>query len=247
MLFDGFTVCAQLFNFLLLVWLLRRYLYRPILDAVEAREKLIAEQLNDAAAQKAAAQATRQQFESKCEEFAEQREMMLQKAVDEVARERTQMLARARQEADELRAEFAEKLGGDRAAWEREIAEQTQQEVFAIARRTLHDLADATLEDQIVHCLARRLQQLPAEERSKLEAGLPGKHTQVVVRSVFEVGESNRNELRDAIGQMLQTPCEVQFVMVTDIGCGIEVLFNGYKVAWNISDYLEAAQESFKH
>ena len=49
MLIDWFTVGAQAVNFLVLVWLLRRFLYRPILKAIDAREKRIADQLADAA------------------------------------------------------------------------------------------------------------------------------------------------------------------------------------------------------
>jgi F-type H+-transporting ATPase subunit b len=42
MLIDWFTVGAQALNFLILVWLLKRFLYKPILDAIDAREKRIA-------------------------------------------------------------------------------------------------------------------------------------------------------------------------------------------------------------
>ena len=42
MLIDWFTVIAQMLNFLILVWLLKRFLYQPILDAIDAREKGIA-------------------------------------------------------------------------------------------------------------------------------------------------------------------------------------------------------------
>ena len=56
MLIDWFTVGAQVVNFLILVWLLKRFLYRPILDAIDAREKRIARVLADTDAKKAAAQ-----------------------------------------------------------------------------------------------------------------------------------------------------------------------------------------------
>ena len=37
MLIDWFTVGAQALNFIILVWLLKRFLYKPILDAIDAR------------------------------------------------------------------------------------------------------------------------------------------------------------------------------------------------------------------
>jgi F-type H+-transporting ATPase subunit b len=59
-LIDWFTVGAQLLNFIILVWLMKRFLYQPVLDAIAAREQKIAAQLADVAAAKA--QAHRQQF-----------------------------------------------------------------------------------------------------------------------------------------------------------------------------------------
>ncbi len=51
MLIDWFTVGAQALNFLILVWLMKRFLYKPILNAIDAREKKIAAELADADAQ----------------------------------------------------------------------------------------------------------------------------------------------------------------------------------------------------
>ena len=65
MLLDWFTVGAQTLNFLVLVWLMKRVLYKPILDAIDAREKRIALALADAAAKKAEAQKERDEFQKK--------------------------------------------------------------------------------------------------------------------------------------------------------------------------------------
>ena len=73
MLIDWFTVVAQVVNFLILVWLLKRFLYKPILDAIDAREKRIAAELADADAKKAAAEKQRDEFQRKSAAFDEQR------------------------------------------------------------------------------------------------------------------------------------------------------------------------------
>ena len=83
MLIDWFTVGAQALNFLILVWLLRRFLYKPILHAIDAREKRIATELADADAKKAEAQRERDEFQHKNEEFDQQRAALLRQATDE--------------------------------------------------------------------------------------------------------------------------------------------------------------------
>ena len=62
MLIDWFTVGAQVLNFLILVWLLKHFLYKPILNAIDAREKRIASELADADAKKTEAQKERDDF-----------------------------------------------------------------------------------------------------------------------------------------------------------------------------------------
>src|SRR5208282_6098025 len=104
MLIDWFTVGAQALNFLILVWLMKHFLYQPILHAIDAREKRIAAELADAAAKKAEAQKDRDDFQHKNEEFDRQRAALLDKATDEAKAERQRLLEEARQVADELSA-----------------------------------------------------------------------------------------------------------------------------------------------
>jgi F-type H+-transporting ATPase subunit b len=96
MLIDWFTVAAQALNFLILVWLMKRFLYKPILNAIDAREKLIAKELADADAKKAEAQKEHEEFQKKNEEFDQQRAALLTKATDEAKTERERLLDDAR-------------------------------------------------------------------------------------------------------------------------------------------------------
>ena len=83
---DWFTVVAQAINFLILVWLLKRFLYRPILHAIDERKKGIANQLAEAEAKKAEAQKERDDFQHKNEEFDQERAALLKKVTDEASR-----------------------------------------------------------------------------------------------------------------------------------------------------------------
>src|ERR1700678_4385423 len=107
---NWFTVVAQAINFLILVWLLKRFLYQPILCAIDARERGIAAQLAAAEAKKAEAQQDRDEFQHKNEVFDQERAALLHKATDEANVERQHLLNVARQEADSLRAKRQEAL-----------------------------------------------------------------------------------------------------------------------------------------
>src|SRR5271165_4414373 len=98
MLINWFTVCAQAINFLVLVWLLKRFLYKPILHAIDEREKGIAAQLADAEAKKALAQAERDDLQHKKEAFDQERAELLKRATAEAMAERQRLLDAARKD-----------------------------------------------------------------------------------------------------------------------------------------------------
>ncbi len=97
MLINWFTVTAQAVNFLILVWLLKRFLYRPVLAAIGEREKLIAAQINEAEKKKAEALKEQADFLHKNEEFDRQRATLLIEATDTAKKERERLMDAARQ------------------------------------------------------------------------------------------------------------------------------------------------------
>src|SRR5271155_1747633 len=113
MLIDWFTVGAQALNFIILVWLLKRFLYKPILDAIDAREKRIAAELADADAKRAVAQKERDEFKQRNDDFDRQRAALLAQAVDEAKAERQRLVDEARKAADDLSARRRETLSND--------------------------------------------------------------------------------------------------------------------------------------
>src|SRR5271157_3837052 len=102
MLIDWFTVGAQIVNFLILVWLLKHFLYKPILNAIDVREKKIAAELADADAKRADANKERDDFKHKNEEFDQQRAALLNKATEDAKVERQRLLDEARQATDAM-------------------------------------------------------------------------------------------------------------------------------------------------
>ena len=165
MLIDWFTVGAQALNFIILVWLLKRFLYKPILNAVDARENRIAAELADADAKKTEAQEERDEFQRKNEEFDQQRATLLRTATDEAKVERQRLLDNAREAADVLSAKRQEAMRSDANNLNQAVRRRTQQEVFAIARKALTDLATTSLEERMSDVFTRRLRTMDGKAK----------------------------------------------------------------------------------
>jgi F-type H+-transporting ATPase subunit b len=242
MLIDWFTVSAQALNFLILVWLMNRYLYKPILNAIDAREKRIAAELADAAAKKTEAQKERDDFQHKNEEFDRQRAALLAKATDEAKAERQRLLDEARKAADDLTAKRMETLQSDARNLNQAISRRTQQEVFAITRKTLADLSTTSLEERMGEVFTRRLREMNGNAKESLSGALKTASEPGLVRSAFDLPNEQRAAIQNALNETFSAKISVRFETAPDLVSGIELTSNGQKVAWSIADYLASLE-----
>ncbi|MHB8898507.1 MAG: F0F1 ATP synthase subunit delta [Thermoguttaceae bacterium] len=243
MLIDWFTVGAQVLNFLILVWLLKRFLYKPILHAIDAREERIVAELADADAKRVEAQKERDEFQHKNAEFDLQRHELLSKAKDEVNAERQHLLDEARQAADALRAKRQDALNREQQILNNEITRRTREEVFAIARKTLTDLAETTLEERLSEVFTRRLQAIDGEAKESLAMALQTSANPAFVRSAFDLPAEQRAAIQQALNDTFAADIHVRFETAPNVISGIELTSNGQKVAWSIADYLASLEK----
>jgi len=244
MLIDWFTVGAQALNFLILVWLMKRYLYKPILHAIDAREKRIAMELADADAKKAEAKQERDEFQQKNEKFDQQRAMLLSQATDEAKAEHQRLLDEAREEADTLSAKRQDTLRFDAHNLNQAISRQTKQEVFSIVRKTLTDLATVTLEERIGEVFTRRLREMDDHSKETLGEALKKLSSPALVRSTFDLPAEQRAAIQNALNETFSAEIQVRFETSPDLVSGIELTTNGQKLAWSIADYLTSLEKS---
>jgi F-type H+-transporting ATPase subunit b len=244
MLIDWFTVGAQALNFIILVWLLKRFLYKPILDAIDTREKRVAAELAGADAKNAEAQKDRAEYQLKSEQFEQRRAALLSQATRDVAVERQRLLAEAGAAADAVAAQRLKVLRGELDNLNQAIRQRTQQEVFAIATRALTDLAASSLEERTVEVLMRRLHMLSGSAKDVLAKAVRTASDPVLIRSAFELSGAQRAAVQNAINETFAIDAHVRFETAPELICGIALSTNGQKLAWNIADYLASLEAS---
>ena len=252
MLIDWFTVGAQVLNFVILVWLLKRFLYRPVLDAIDAREARIARQIAEATASQAAALQEQEDFKRRNEDFDVRRDALLKQATADAEAERQRLIDNARQAADASTAKRQEAERNDSERQRRGLAERTRAEVFAITRRVLADLADDPLEERVGAVFLRRLAALDAAALTALASGLDHTTPRATVRSAFEPAAGQREILRNAIAAALErgrgvplgSPLVIVFETAPDLLGGIELVVGGRKLGWNVVEYMDALEQA---
>ncbi len=239
MLIDPFVVIAQIINFLILVALLKRFLYQPITQAMEARSQRIERQLATAAAKEQDAETEKELYRQKQQELAAQKQAWLEQAQQEVAQEKEILTQQAQAEVELARSQWYENFEQDRQKFTRELRDRLSEQVALTSRQALSDLANASLEAQIIETFIDRLYNLDQRQTEKISTTpISNPQSITTIRSSFPISDRQREQLIDAIQQKIATNAKVQFETVEDFICGIELRYGGHKISWNLEHYL---------
>lgn len=235
---DWFTVAAQIVNFLILTWLLKKYLYKPVLDAVQAREKKIAAQLAAAAATETAAEDKKKDYEEKNAVLDRTTRDLLDKAKAEAGIEKDKLIAEARELVDKQQADWMDALAQEHQQAGKELVSMTQATVLGIARKCLGDLADARLEENMAASFVRSIGELDKTDRDALAVAIAGS-PEITVISALGLPEGSQAAIARAIaaaGGLSAKP--VIFRTDPALIAGIGMYATGYKLEWSLGAYL---------
>lgn len=249
---DWFTFFAQIVNFLIVVLLLRRFLYKPILKAMAEREAKIAAQFEDAEASKREAQEEAERYRVQRAELDTDIDALMTEATAKAAERRKAMVAEAREEVESMQDRWYAAIEHEKQLFLHRIRERLGQQVFHIAKSALSDLAGAELEAEIVDVFLQKLDAQETEASTVAAHSSEPDETPIVVRSAFELDEPTRQRIKQAVQSRVMHDrsdgnapdmVEVVFEQTADLICGIETQFENRRIAWNLNDYLTRFEE----
>ncbi|GJL74711.1 F0F1 ATP synthase subunit B [Nitrosomonas sp.] len=244
---DWITVSAQIINFLILVWLLKRFLYRPVMQAMDRREQRIFEQMDDAQAREQKANEKMQHYLDKMNELARTREEILAKTQEKAEQQKRQLLDEARQEVAKTRVHWQKQARQEKEELLDNLRLQVSNAVQGIARKALGDLADIGLEEQIIHSFIGRLTSLDKESRALMLGSSEGPAEAARIASAFELDSSARSRLTRAIHEHLIDGIEVKYSESPELLCGITLTVGEGQLSWNLADYLQQLNQHIEN
>lgn len=236
---DWLTVIAQIVNFLVLVWLLQHFLYRPVIDAMDRREQRIADRLEQAEQRERTAEQKVQLYENKRIGLEQTREQRLQE-VEVVAQEKhSVLLEQARNEIQQLRDQWQQQLQQEQQDYLKALRKTSVQAIQQTGRRILGDLADIELEAQIITVFLKRLVNMDDAMRQKLQDS----DSMIHISSAFDLDVTTQNRITQAIHEQLNKSVTLEYSQSNDLLCGIVLKAGNYQVSWNMEDHLQMLDE----
>lgn len=244
MLIDWFTVTAQIINFLVLVALLKRFLYSRIITVMDQREERIASRLGEAEKMKKEAEREAETYRRTNRELDEKREEMLFQVKEEVELKRKDLMKRAHGEVDQIQARWHEAIQREKDAFLQDLRQRTGKQVYTIARRALTDLANAHLEQRMVETFVERIAKLDEKKKKAILASMQRGDHGVVINSAFEIPTDAQEKITKVVRDHIGDGIDIRYQISPDMILGIELKTHGHKIAWSIDDYLDSLEES---
>lgn len=240
MFMDWGSVLAQLLNFLLLVWLLQRYLFKPVLHMVEKRSQKIRQELEDASSTKEQALKEKESLFLEKEAFHKEKSALLEQAVSVAHKEKERLLSEARKEYEQLRLSLQEKLRKEQENLFSVIGKKMEEEVLLLLQKALQSIAHADLEEQIANVFLQKVNGMEQRDQEALASDLKRFPQTFTLKSSLDLSPSLRLMLAQKLSEIFGPEYSLSFEKDSTLLCGVELITAGHRVGWSLSSYLSS-------
>jgi len=238
------TFLLEIINFLVLVWILKQFLFRPVQGMIERRRAAIEQRIAEAKAQQAEAEGLRRQYQDRLAQWEQER----QQAREQLRRELESERAQGQTALTEQLAQAKEKA---RVAEERRLADlENRLEETALlqgarfASRLLQTAAGPEIEARLVEMVMDELARLP-DERIETLRNHHGAAS-VEVASAYPLAQPQRERLQQALAQRLAPETPVTFIQQPELLAGLRITLGAWVLDANLQDELRGFS-SFAH
>lgn len=243
MLIDWFTTAAQIINFLILVFLLKHFLYGPIIRAMDRREQKITDRLSEAQASKKEAERQKSEFEDQLRELQQQKDSILTEAREKAETERKEMQQDFRRQMEETRHRWQQELARQQQRFLDDLRKRVIDQVLEIASRALGELADQELQGKMVAVFIRHLKEIDEKTVDRLRQSLAEKDPQMTVTSVFDLDPTSRQQLTSAVHDIFGSSIQVRYRQDEQLLAGMKLSSSNEVIGWNLEEYVAGLRE----
>jgi F-type H+-transporting ATPase subunit b len=239
MSFDWWTFALQAVNFLILAWLLQRFLFKPVKAIVARRKEEISRALSEASAQRESVERLTREIEAKKSEVDGERQRMIDAERTQLSAERQKMIEEARQETVKIREQALKRLDEERTAAGNELFERTVILATNLAERLLRELAAPSIDQQFLRRVIDYLDRMPAEERARL---FPRTRTDALsVTTAFPLGDREQSQWREQLAERFGPDFAIKFDADPALIAGAIIAFPHAILRFNWRDNIATA------
>jgi F-type H+-transporting ATPase subunit b len=242
---DWFTFVAQIINFLVLIWLLHRFLYKPIIHAMDEREKKIASELEEARLKKVEAEQKEHEFDQKVKDIESRKSKLLEQAREEADLQQNEMMKEIREEIAGIKKRWEEAIQGEKDAFLTQLKQETGEQIIDLVKNILIDLTDRGLQEQTAAIFFEKLRTLDDKDRKRLKETIEELQiNRAEIYSSFELDGQQKHQLTDLLRGISGRDLECEFNISDELAFGMEIRVGGWCIGWNLKRYLDSLRSN---
>lgn len=233
------TFILEIVNFLILVWLLQRFFYKPVLNVIAIRKAGIDRALAEAARVHAEAAALQEQCTENLGRWEHEKRSAQERLQRDIAAQRTKML-------DELYKSLEDERHKNHIIEERRKAdEQLKLELLALnnaaafAAMLLKRTAGPELEQRLFELLLERMEKLPAASAENLRSNHQEELITVAVSSAYPLADERRSELQQHLAALLGKSLSYEYHQDPELIAGLRINIGAWVLGVNLQDELQ--------
>ena len=243
--FEWTTFFLEIFNFLVLLWLLQHFLYRPVQAVIARRQADIEQQLKAARAAQEQAEALRLQYENRLADWEREKELARRQFREALAQEES----RRREQMQQTLAQEQEKAHALENRRQQELLEQLGHQAIALGTRfvarLLSRLASPALEASLVTMVVEDLAAHKLDGGNALQRALQEDGIQIA--SAYPLAETQRQALLSALCRLAGHDIGTTFTEDGELLAGLRISAGSCLLHANLRDELEFFTRAANH
>lgn len=233
---DWITVAAQFINFLVLIWLLNRFLFRPVLAVMTNREELIDKQLEEASIKMGQADSVREEYQAAISTLDAEKTTILSAAVTQAKADEKKLLESTRMEINQRRDAWLESL----AAEKQEIGDLFKQSIAStvqsICDSLLRRISNRGLNDQMIESFIDQFARLDSSAREILRKN----QETITIVSAQQIKEDSRHLLTNALAEQFDNDPTIDYQIDEQLIAGLKLEIEDFELDWSLRNMLES-------
>ena len=240
------TFVLEIVNFLILVWILKRFLYKPVMESIAKRRASIEQSMQAALEKDQAAQALQDQYEHRLEDWEREKQAAREQLHDEIEQERQRLQAQLHASLQQEQEKASVVAAQQQQEQQRRYEQQALQNSVRFTSKLLSELASAELESRLLTRLLETLNALSPAQRERLGKALNEHDLEVQIQTAFPVTEAQRVQLQQALQTISGRELRCQFEQDKTLLAGARIQLGPWLLHANLQDELQTFAE-FEH
>lgn len=234
---DWTTFLLEIINFLALLWILKRFLYQPVLAVLLERRAGIERALVEAKETDARAASLQNQFECRLADWEREKAAERRRFEAEMSAERSCQFESLAQDLASERERNAAMTAHQQELLKREFAAQAETQARQFASKLLTRLASPAIEARLVDVFVEELSALPDDRLATVKA-VHNDHGEAVVTSAFALDDTQKTRVAQIIESRLGIPGRVGFAEDSTLLAGLRVSLGAWQLDCSLSGEL---------